>query len=56
MVALARYSLLVLPAVFHDLPSKYAARIPTWGSDEEITAEEHLDRFNDFIDREEVDN
>lgn len=51
----ARYASLALPAVLHDLPSKYAARFPTWGGDEDITTEEHLDRFNDFADREEVD-
>lgn len=56
MVAPTRYAPPVLPAVLHDLPSKYDARIPTWGSDEEITAEEHVDRFNDFVDREEVDD
>ena len=51
----ARYAPLALPAVLHDLPRKYAASIPTWGGDEDITAEEHVDRFNDFVDREEVD-
>jgi hypothetical protein len=56
MAVPARYAPLALPAVLHDLPSKYAARIPTWGGDEEITAEEHVDRFNDFVDREEVDD
>jgi len=52
MAAPARYAALVLPIVLHNLPSKYAARIPTLGSDEEITAEEHVYRFNDFVDRE----
>ena len=52
----ARYAPLVLPAAFHDLHSKYVARIKTWGSDEDITVEEHVDQFNDFIDREEVDD
>ena len=52
MDAPARYAPLVLPAVLHELPSKYATRIPTWGSDEEISAEEFVDRFNDFIDKE----
>ena len=51
-----RYAPLALLAVLHDLPSKYAARIPTWGGDEDITSEEHVDRFNDFVDREEVDD
>jgi len=56
MATPARYAPLDLPAVLHDLPSKYAARIPTWGGDEDITVEEHVDRFNDFVDREEVDD
>lgn len=56
MATPARYAPLVLPAVLHELSSKYAARIPTWGSDEEILAEEFVDRFSDFIDREEVDD
>jgi len=56
MAVPARYAPLALLAVLHDLPSKYAARIPTWGGDEEITAEEHVDKFNEFIDREEVDD
>lgn len=45
-----------LPISLHDLPSKYAIRIPTWGSDEEITTEEHVDRFNDSANKEEVDD
>ena len=45
MAAPDRYAPLVLPAILHDLPSKYAARILTWGSDEEISAEEFVDRF-----------
>jgi len=56
MVVPARYAPLALPVILHDLPSKYAARVPTWGGDEEITAEEHVDRFNDFVNREEVDD
>lgn len=56
MVVPTRYAPLALPTIFHDLPSKYAATIPTWGGDEEIIVEEHVDKFNDFIDREEVDD
>lgn len=56
MVVPAMYAPLVLPTVLHDLPSKYAARIPTWGGDKEITAKEHVDRFNDFANREEVND
>ena len=52
----ARYAPLVLPVVLNALLSKYSAKIKIWGSDEEITAKEHVDQFNDFIDREEIDH
>ena len=51
-----RYVPLFLPTILHYLPSKYLARIKTFGSEEEITAEEHVYQFNDFIDGEEVDH
>jgi len=56
MAVPAKYAPLALPTVLNDLPSKYTARIPTWGGDEEIIAEENVDRFNDFVDREEIDD
>ena len=46
-----RYAPLVLPNVLHDLLDGYSTRIKTFGSEEEISAEEHVDQFNDFIDR-----
>ena len=52
----ARYAPLALPVVLNSFPSKYFARIKTWVIDEEITTEEHVDLFNEFIDREEVDH
>jgi hypothetical protein len=54
-VMAARFSPLVLPAQLHDLPQNYAQRIKTYGAEEDISAQQHLDRFNDFIDLEEVD-
>lgn len=51
-----RYAPLALPTILHDLLSKYATRIPTWGGDEEIIAMEYVDKFNDFPDREDVDD
>ena len=51
-----RYAPLVLPTILHDLPSKYTARIKTWGSDEDITTNDNVDQCNAFIDREEVDH
>ena len=53
---LSRYAPLVLPAVLNAIPSKYSVRIKNLGSDEEFIAEKHVDQFNDFIDREEVDH
>lgn len=54
--ALARYAPLVLIVSLNPLPSKYFARIKTRGSDEEITVEENVDQFNNFIDREDFDH
>ena len=47
---------LVLPAQLHDLPQNYSQRIPCYGATEgDVSTHQHLDRFNDFIDLEEVD-
>ena len=40
----ARYAPLVLLAVLNALPSKYFARLKTWGSDEDITTEVHVEQ------------
>lgn len=52
----ARYALLVLPAQLHDLPQGYSTIIKTFVREEGITAEQHVDQFNDFIDLVEVDD
>ena len=52
----ARFTPLVLPAQLHDLPQGYSQRIRTYGAEGDITTQQHLDRFNDFIDLEEVDH
>lgn len=54
-VMAARFSLLVHPAQLHDLPQNYSERIKTYNAEGDITAQQHLDRFNDFVDLEEVD-
>lgn len=54
-VMAAKFSLLVLPAQLHDLPQNYSERIKTYNAEGDITAQQHLDRFNDFVDLEEVD-
>ena len=51
----ATFAPLVLPAQLHDLPQAYSQRINTYGAEGDITAQQHLDRFNDFCDLEEVD-
>ena len=50
-----RFTHFVLLAQFHDLPQGYSQRIKTYGLEGDIIAEQHLDRFNDFCDLEEVD-
>ena len=53
-VMVARFTPLVLLAQLHDLPQGYPQRIRTFGAEGDITAQQHLDRFNDFLDIEEV--
>jgi hypothetical protein len=45
-----RFSPLILPAQLHDLPQNYSERIKTYNTEGDITTQQHLDRFNDFID------
>jgi hypothetical protein len=52
----AIFTPLVLPAQLHDFPQGYSQRIRTFGAEGDITTQQHLDRFNDFIDLEEVDD
>lgn len=51
----SRFVPLVLPAQLHDLPQAYSQRIKTFGAKGDITSQQHLDRFNEFCDVEEVD-
>ena len=51
-----KYAPLVLPPQLHGLPQGYSTRIKTFGGEEGITAEQHVDQFNDFIDLVEVDD
>jgi hypothetical protein len=44
-----RFSPLVLPAQLHDLPQNYSEIIKTYNAKGDITTQQHLDRFNDFI-------
>ena len=50
------FSPLSLPAQFHDLPIGYSQRIRTYGAEGDVSAQQHIIRFNDFCDLEEVDH
>jgi hypothetical protein len=51
----ARFTPLLFPAQLHDLPLGYSQRIKTYGAEGDISAQQHLDNFNDFCYLEEVD-
>ena len=50
-----RYAPLLLPTNLHDLPQGYAQRLKKFGAEGDISTHQHLDRFLDFSDLEEVD-
>ena len=52
----ARFSPLVLPTQLHDLPLGYSQRIRTYGEERDVSAQQHIIRFNDFCDLKEVDH
>ena len=51
----ARFSPLALPAVLHDLPQNYAQKIPFYDGDGSFTTIQYVDRFDDYVDLELVD-
>ena len=51
----ARFAPLVLRVSLHDLPQNYAQWITLHDGEGNFTSQQHVDRFNDFIDLEEVD-
>ena len=50
----AIFSPLILPSQLHDLPQDYNLRIKLYDAEGSVSAQKHLDWFNDFIDLEEV--
>ena len=50
-----RFAPLRLPAVLHDLPQNYSQRISLFDGEGGITAKQHVAKFEDFVDLEEVD-
>ena len=51
----ARFAPLRLPVVLHDLPQNYSQRIYMFDGEGDITAKQHVTKFEDFVDLEEVD-
>ena len=50
----ARFAPLCLPVVLHDLPQNCSQRISLFDGEEGITAKQHVAKFEDFVDLEEV--
>ena len=55
-MAAARFSPLALPLVLHNLPLNYTQRITLYDREGNVSARYHVDKFDDFINLEEVDN
>ena len=55
-MVVARFAPLNLPLVLHDLPMNYAQRIALYDGEGNVSARYHVDKFDDFIDLEEVDD
>lgn len=50
-----RYAPLALPAALNPMPDSYNQRIKQFGASGDLTAQQHVDWFQDFTDLEEVD-
>jgi hypothetical protein len=50
-----RFTPLILPTQLHELPQNYSQGIRLYDVEGNVSAQKHLDWFNDFIDLEEVD-
>ena len=51
----SRFAPLDFPAVLHGLPQNYSHKISLFDGEGNFTPGQHMDRFDDFIDLEEVD-
>ena len=51
----ARYDPSIFRAQLHDLPQGYAQRIKIYDAEGDISARQHLIKFNDFCELEDVD-
>jgi hypothetical protein len=55
IVMATRYDPLVFPAQLHDLPQGYAQRIRIYDAEGDISAQQHLVKFNHFCELQDVD-
>ena len=51
-----KFAPLAFPIVLHDLPLNYSHKISLYDGEIIFTTRQHMDRFEDFIDLEEVDH
>ena len=51
----ARFSPFALPAILHELPQKISQKIPFYDGDGNFIARQLVDRFDDYVDLELVD-
>ena len=51
----SKFSPLRLPAILHDLPQNYSQRISLFDGEGGITTKQHVEKFEYFVDLEEVD-
>jgi hypothetical protein len=54
-IMVARYAPLILAAPLHNMPQDYQTRIPRFDGTRNMTAQQHVDKMNDFFDLQEVD-
>jgi hypothetical protein len=52
----ARYSPLVLPVLLHDLPENYIKSLPKFTREGDLTAQEHINFFDQFVDILEIEH
>jgi hypothetical protein len=52
----AKFDPLVLSSQLHNFPQNYSHRINLYDVEGNVSAQTHLDWFNDFVDLEEVDH
>jgi hypothetical protein len=51
----ARYAPLVLATPLHAMPRNYQTRLPQFDGTGPLSAQQHVDKMNDYFDMQEVD-